>query len=207
MCVRWRCHLLSAWIYNTPLSKNSKKCLKNDRGIFLKSALLNAIRSYPLSVWKTGGQREGGKKRDKGEWQSWVKTTLYTFLFSVQRQRMQETFSWKKSFFAAAPHKTVSVLRKKRRTCTIIDMISKCTVSVKDVFSWPRQIHRMSYSFIISLKHQWKPKRNKTKVICANSKLEKNWGLGEVAWETVLRVWKRTRMSRLMTHRHVKLVL
>ena len=42
---------------------------------------------------------------------------------------------------------------------------------------------------------------NKTKVICANSKLEKNWGLGEVAWETVLRVWKRTRMSRLMTHR------
>ena len=40
---------------------------------------------------------------------------------------------------------------------------------------------------------------NKTKVICANSKLEKNWGLGEVAWETVLRVWKRTRMSRLST--------
>ena len=27
----------------------------------------------------------------------------------------------------------------------------------------------------------WKVETNKTKVICANSKLEKNWGLGEVA--------------------------
>ena len=42
-------------------------------------------------------------------------------------------------------------------------------------------------------------KGNKTKVICANS-LEKNWGLGEVAWETVFRVWKR--MSHLRTDRH-----
>ena len=45
----------------------------------------------------------------------------------------------------------------------------------------------------------WSGFKNKTKVICANS-LEKNWGLGEVAWETVLRVWKR--MSRLRTDRH-----
>ena len=28
---------------------------------------------------------------------------------------------------------------------------------------------------------QYKTITNKTKVICANSKLEKNWGLGEVA--------------------------
>ena len=44
---------------------------------------------------------------------------------------------------------------------------------------------------------------NKTKVICANS-LEKNWGLGEVAWETVLRVWKRMSRLRTDTHTHTQ---